>query len=196
MRRVHLKGGREIILSDTVGFISDLPTQLVAAFRATLEEVTAADVILHVRDIANPDSDAQKQQVLKVLGELGMVDGEGENPSIPMVEVWNKWDLLTPDRARELDQVIAARSDEIIVPVSALTGQGCGDLLDAVDRLLTADAKLYSFVLPARDGQRIAWLHAHGEVVEETDGGEGDDGPRLQLEVRLSPREFGRFSRL
>jgi GTP-binding protein HflX len=196
MRAVRLPGVAKAILSDTVGFISDLPTQLVAAFRATLEEVAAADVILHVRDIANPDSDAQKQQVLKVLGELGMVDGEGENPSIPMVEVWNKWDLLTPDRARELNQVIAARSDEIIVPVSALTGQGCGDLLDAVDRFLTADAKLYSFVLPARDGQRIAWLHAHGEVVEETDGGEGDDGPRLRLEVRLSPREFGRFSRL
>jgi GTP-binding protein HflX len=196
MRAVRLPGVEKAILSDTVGFISDLPTQLVAAFRATLEEVTAADVILHVRDIANPDSDAQKQQVLKVLEELGLTDGKGDTPSIPMIEVWNKRDLLGPGRASELDAIIAARADEIIVPVSALTGEGCDDLLAAVDRLLTADAKLYSFVLPARDGQRIAWLHAHGEVVEEAEGGEGEDGPQRRLQVRLSSREFGRFSRL
>jgi len=196
MRAIRLPGVDKAILSDTVGFISDLPTQLVAAFRATLEEVTAADVILHVRDIANPDSEAQKQQVLNVLEELGLVDEGGENPTLPMLEVWNKWDLVKPDRAADLEVVMAARSDEIIVPVSALTGHGCEELLAAVDRLLTADAKLYNFALPVSDGQRIAWLHAHGEVIEEADDGEGPDGPQLRLQVRLSPREFGRFSRL
>jgi len=196
MRAVRLPGVDKAILSDTVGFISDLPTQLVAAFRATLEEVTAADVILHVRDIANPDTEAQKNQVLKVLGELGLVDGEDGKPPIPMVEVWNKWDLLSLGRAAELEAVMAARPDEVIVPVSAITGQGCEALLDTVSRLLTADAKLYSFILPAGDGQRIAWLHAHGEVVRERESGDAADGPRLHLDVRLSPREFGRFSRL
>jgi len=196
MRAVRLPGVEKAIMSDTVGFISDLPTQLVAAFRATLEEVTAADVILHVRDIANPETDAQKQQVLKVLGELDLVDEEGGNPAIPMIEVWNKWDLLSPTQVEQLSEVIAARPDEIIVPTSAVTGEGCDDLLTVVDRLLTADARLYTFVLPASDGQRIAWLHAHGEVVEESDAGEGEQGPQLRLGVRLSPKEFGRFSRL
>lgn len=196
MRAVRLPGVEKAILSDTVGFISDLPTQLVAAFRATLEEVTAADVILHVRDIANPESEAQKQQVLKVLGELDLVDEEGGAPAVPIVEVWNKWDLLSPTRAEQLAEVIAARPDEIIVPTSAVTAQGCEELLTVVDRLLTADAKLYTFVLPASDGQRIAWLHAHGEVVEEAAAGEGEQGPQLRLAVRLTPKEFGRFARV
>jgi GTP-binding protein HflX len=196
MRAIRLPGIDKAILSDTVGFISDLPTQLVAAFRATLEEVTAADIILHVRDIASPESDAQKQQVLKVLGELDLVDEEGENPRLPMIEVWNKWDLLEGEQAADLRAVMATRPDEVIVPVSALTGEGCDQLLDTVSRVLTSDAKLYSFVLPASDGQRIAWLHAHGEVVAEESEGEGAGGPQLRLQVRLNPRELGRFSRL
>jgi len=196
MRAVRLPGVEKAILSDTVGFISDLPTQLVAAFRATLEEVTAADIILHVRDIANPDTESQKLQVLKVLGEIGIVDGEGGEPTIPVIEVWNKWDLLDKQRAAELDEIVAARTDDKVIPVSALTGQGCDALLEAVSDALTSDARLYTFVLPAGDGQRIAWLHAHGEVVEETDGGEGPSGPQLRLQVKLSPREFGRYSRL
>jgi GTP-binding protein HflX len=196
MRSVRLPGIDKAILSDTVGFISDLPTQLVAAFRATLEEVTAADVVLHVRDIANPDTEGQKVQVLKVLGELGLVDSEDGSPPIPMIEVWNKVDLLGAEGLDHMRAAIAARPDELIVPVSATTGEGCDALLDAVSKLLTVDAKLYSFVLSAGDGQRIAWLHAHGEVVSESETGEGVDGPRLHLDVRLSPREFGRFSRL
>jgi GTP-binding protein HflX len=196
MRAVRLPGVEKAILSDTVGFISDLPTQLVAAFRATLEEVTGADVILHVRDIASPDNEAQKQQVLKVLGELGLVDEEGDNASIPVIEVWNKWDLLEPERQAELKAVAAARDDQIIIPLSALGGQGCDSLLNAVSQLLTADARLYTFALPLTDGQRIAWLHAHGDVVAENLAEEGEQGPQMRLQVRLTPREFGRYTRL
>ncbi|MDE2435993.1 MAG: GTPase HflX [Sphingomonadales bacterium] len=196
MRRIRLPGVDKAILSDTVGFISDLPTQLIAAFRATLEEVTAADVIIHVRDIANPDTLAQKAQVLAVLEDLGLLDDEGAEPKVPIIEAWNKWDLLDAVRAEELRQQIAAHPDEVIVPVSALTGDGCEDLLEAVGKLLTQGARLHSFLLPASDGQRLAWLHAHGEVIEDREGGEDDRGPLRHLQVRLDPRELGRFMRL
>ncbi len=196
MRAVRLPGVEKAILSDTVGFISDLPTQLVAAFRATLEEVTSADLILHVRDIANPDSDAQKGQVLEILADLGLLSDEPGEPKVSIVEVWNKWDLLDSDRAAELEAVRAHREDEFIVPVSAVTGQGCDALVDSLGHLLTADARLHSFILPASAGQRIAWLHAHGDVVAEEDAGEGEGGPQRRLKVLLSPRELGRFSRL
>ena len=196
MRAIRLPGVDKAILSDTVGFISDLPTQLVAAFRATLEEVTAADVIVHVRDIANPETEAQKLQVLKVLGELGLVEEEGEAPRLPMIEVWNKWDLLDAERRDELEAARAARPDEVIVELSALTGHGCDDLLETIGRLLTSDAKVHSIVLPASAGQKIAWLHAHGEVVREGDAGEGEGGPLRHLWVRLTPRELGRFNQL
>jgi GTP-binding protein HflX len=196
MRRIRLPGVDKAILSDTVGFISDLPTQLVAAFRATLEEVTAADVIVHVRDIANPDSLAQKRQVLDVLEELGLIEGEGAAPTIPIVEAWNKWDLLPPDRAAELAEQIAAHPDEVIVPLSALTGEGCEELLAAVSRLLTSGARPHEFIVPVSDGQRLAWLHAHGEVVADEDGGDDERGPLRRVTVRLEPRELGRFVRL
>lgn len=196
MRRIRLPGVDKAILSDTVGFISDLPTQLVAAFRATLEEVTAADVIVHVRDIANPDTAAQKRMVLDVLGELGLIEAEGATPKVPIVEAWNKWDLLDGDRREDLRELITAHSDEVIVPVSALTGEGCEELLEAVGKLLTQGARLHNFVLPASDGQRLAWLHAHGEVISDVEAGEDERGPLRRLEVRLDPRELGRFARL
>jgi GTPase len=201
MRAIRIPGLDKAILSDTVGFISDLPTQLVAAFRATLEEVTGADVILHVRDIANPDTEAQKRQVLNVLDDLGLVagseEGDADAPRIPIVEVWNKWDLLDAQRAAELQDIRAQHADEVIVPVSALTGKGVEALLESAGRLLTSDAQTYSFVLPASDGQKLAWLHAHGEVVSEEEAVQqaGKD-PLLRLKVRLSARELGRFSRL
>lgn len=195
MRSVRLPGIDKAILSDTVGFISDLPTQLVAAFRATLEEVTAADVIVHVRDIASLESKAQRREVLQVLEDLGLVE-EGGTPKIPMVEVWNKWDLLSTERAAELQEIIDTRPDEIIVPMSALTGQGSSALLERIGAMLTSSAKLHEFVLPAADGQRLAWLHAHGEVIEEAEAGEGEQGPERRLIVRLTPRELGRFVRL
>jgi len=196
MRAVRLPGVEKAILSDTVGFISDLPTQLVAAFRATLEEVTAADVILHVRDIANPDTDAQKKQVMQVLEDLGVIAGEGGEVSIPIVEVWNKWDLVDAGRKAELREIIAHRDDEIIVPLSAVTGEHCDALLETVGHVLTADARVCTFVLPASDGQKIAFLHARGDVLSESDAGMGEEGPQLRIEVRLSQRELGRFASL
>lgn len=196
MRRIRLPGVDKAILSDTVGFISDLPTQLVAAFRATLEEVTAADVIVHVRDIANPDSAAQKSEVLDVLADLGLVEEDGSASAVPIVEAWNKWDLLDSERVAQLLEQASAHGDEVIVPVSALTGYGCDALLEAVGRVLTQGAKTHIFVLPVSDGQRLAWLHAHGEVLSDNDGGEDDRGPLRRVEVRLDPRELGRFTRL
>lgn len=195
MRAIRLPGVEKAILSDTVGFISDLPTQLVAAFRATLEEVVAADVILHVRDMSNPAHTEQKAQVLEVLAELGVTgDGarNGEGPKI--VEAWNKWDLLDADRRAELAE--AAAADDEVVPLSAGTGFGCDTLLERLGAMLTGSARLVSFTLPASDGQKIAWLHAHGEVLEEEDAGEGDAGPLRRIAVKLTPRELGRFAAL
>ncbi len=196
MRRIRLPGVDKAILSDTVGFISDLPTQLVAAFRATLEEVTAADVVVHVRDVANPDSLAQKREVLGVLEDLGLIEEDGGAPTVPIVEAWNKWDLLDAERAADLTEQIAHHADEVIVPMSAVTGEGCDELLAAVSRLLTSAARVHLFTLPASDGQRLAWLHAHGEVLVDEDAGEDERGPLRHLEVRLEPRELGRFTRL
>ena len=197
MRALRLPGVEKAILSDTVGFISDLPTQLVAAFRATLEEVTAADVIVHVRDIANPDSAAQKVQVLEVLEDLGLVEaGSGGHMLVPVVEVWNKWDLLQSFEIPDLAAEQARRKDDRIVCLSALTGEGCDRLLKVLGDMLTERAELHSFVLPASDGQRIAWLHAHGEVLRDEDAGEGEYGPCRRIEVRLDTKELGRFSRL
>ena len=196
MRAVRLPGLDKAIISDTVGFISDLPTQLVAAFRATLEEVTAADVIVHVRDIANPDTAAQKQQVLLVLSDLGLLDPDASEPKIPIIEAWNKWDLLDADRAAELAEQVELHDDEVVVPISALTGEGCEALLAKIGQVLTSGAKLHKFSIPATDGQRIAWLHANGEVSLDGEGGIDDRGPLRQLEVRLTPRDLGRFSRL
>src|SRR5690606_32318864 len=113
MRAVRLPGIDKAILSDTVGFISDLPTQLVAAFRATLEEVTAADLIVHVRDMANPDNALQKRQVLDVLGELGVIEGEGGPSTIPIVEAWNKLDLLSGEQRETLEALVKDREDVV-----------------------------------------------------------------------------------
>ena len=194
MRAIVLPGVEKVILSDTVGFISDLPTQLVAAFRATLEEVTAADVILHVRDIANPDSQDQKRHVLQVLSDLGVTEGEQGETSIPIVELWNKWDLLSDERRDELHAAAEGRDD--VLPVSAMTGMGLDGLRQHLSDLLTRGATLHKLVLPAQDGARIAWLHAHGEVLDERDAGEGEEGPLRELAVRLTDKEFGRFEAL
>jgi GTP-binding protein HflX len=196
MRAIRLPGVEKAILSDTVGFISDLPTQLVAAFRATLEEVTAADLILHVRDIANPETEAQKRQVLEVLGDLGVMPEEGEESAIPILEVWNKWDLLGAEQADELKHFVDERGSDDVVTISALTGEGCENLLDVVGQKLTVGAGLYTFVVPAEDGERLAFLHARGQVVSEDVEDGGEEGPRVRLQVRMSERELGRFTSL
>lgn len=193
MRSIGLPGVEKAILSDTVGFISDLPTQLVAAFRATLEEVTAADVICHVRDMANPSHAAQKKQVIDVLGDLGVVDPKTGLSSLPIMEIWNKCDLLAPDSLEELRE---AANGQGAVVLSAVTGEGVSALEAELARLLTGAAREVTLTLPLRDGRRIAWLHAHGEVLAEEDGGEGVDGPMRRVMVRLNPKELGQFSRL
>ncbi|MFB0611396.1 GTPase HflX [Aurantiacibacter poecillastricola] len=194
MRAITLPGVEKAILSDTVGFISDLPTQLVAAFRATLEEVTAADIVLHVRDIANPDTAQQKRQVLQVLTDLGVIVEEGEDDPTPILEVWNKWDLLD-DTQREDLGAIAAQDDDVVL-VSATNGKGVDTLREKLGKVLTEGARLHSLLLPAGDGARIAWLHAHGEVLGDEDAGQGDTGPMRRIDVRLTEKEWGRFESL
>ena len=196
MRAVRLPGLDKAILSDTVGFISDLPTQLVAAFRATLEEVTAADCIVHVRDVANPASGEQKTEVEEILADLGVISEAGAEAGVPLIEAWNKWDLLEPDeRAMRLDLVAIQPRNRLAVPISAATGEGIDALVAAVAKVLTDKAKRYDFVVAAGDGQRLAWLHANGDVL--ADNQDMDDGePVRRLSVRLTPRDLGRYAEL
>jgi GTP-binding protein HflX len=182
MRQLRLPSGRRTILSDTVGFISDLPTQLVAAFRATLEEVTEADLVLHVRDIHHPESEAQRQDVHAVLGELGLSRMVEEG----LVEILNKVDLLP--EAERLRLAARAQRNEDCVPVSAATGEGCQELLALLDRRFDSGRQAVELAVPLSDGAAIAWLYAHGEVVERR-----DDETRAHLAVRLSPADLGRF---
>jgi len=182
MREIALPGIDKAILSDTVGFVSDLPTQLVAAFRATLEEVVSADLIVHVRDISHPDSDAQRADVEQVLGEIG-AGGEGRAPRI---EAWNKVDLLGAEEA-ERTRAEAARRDDVAV-ISALTGEGVGLLLGAASETLRKGSKVRVVTLPAEDGELIAWLHANGEVLSYD-----HEGLETRFVVRLSDTDWARF---
>ena len=182
LRQISLPGIDKAILSDTVGFVSDLPTQLVAAFQATLEEVVSADLLLHVRDIAHPDSEAQRADVEQVLDEIGVT------AETPRIEAWNKLDLLDEGRRAELlDQ--AARRDDVM-PISVLTGEGVPALIEQVAAKLTAGHRRYHLVLDAADGAAAAWLHAHGEVLEQRSEEEG-----VCYEVRLAPADYERFMR-
>lgn len=193
MRAIQLPGIEKAIISDTVGFISDLPTQLVAAFRATLEEVISADIILHVRDMSNSAHEAQKKQVLNVLSDLGVVDGESGESDIPILEVWNKIDLVDEERANEL-RSIAESSDDAIV-ISAATGEGLDRLLDAVSSRLTGEAQELELKVSASDGRKLAWLHAHGEVLSD-ELADVQGQPMRKLIVRLNPKELGQFQAL
>ena len=193
MRAIGLPGVEKAILSDTVGFISGLPTQLVAAFRATLEEVTGADLICHVRDMANPSHAAQKKQVLEVLADLGVVAKDTGGSTIPILEVWNKCDLLDTEMLVELRKAAGAKEAAIL---SAATGEGVAALEERIAGLLTGAAQEVSFILPLSDGRRMAWLHAHGEVLAEEDAGDGATGPQRRVTVRLNPKELGQFATL
>jgi GTP-binding protein HflX len=182
LRMLKLPDGRPAILSDTVGFISDLPHELVESFRATLEEVKEADVILHVRDIASEESEAEAEDVRAVLERLG-IDVEERN----VIEVWNKADLVEPDLAEELAGD-ARRQDPPAVLISAATGQGCEALLAAIARMVD-DAPPVSVHASADQGAAVAWLYRHGRVmdrVEDEDGG-------VRLAVRLTPQALGQF---
>jgi GTP-binding protein HflX len=180
MRGLRLPSGRRIILSDTVGFISELPTELVAAFRATLEEVAEADVILHVRDTAHPDSAAQRADVLAVLDGMqkdGTIDAGWPARTI---EVLNKADLVGGvDHVQPRDGA---------VPISAITGEGLPALLAAIDARMAAGMERAEYAIPPADGARIAWLYEHGEVLDRI-----DEEAAIRLTVRLLPADRARF---
>ncbi|HEX8379129.1 MAG TPA: GTPase HflX, partial [Allosphingosinicella sp.] len=182
MREIPLPGFDKAILSDTVGFISELPTQLVAAFRATLEEVISADLILHVRDISHPDSDAQREDVEAVLKEIG-AGGEG---GAPLVEAWNKIDLLEPEEGERVQAEAARRED--VIRLSALTGEGLDELLECASAKLSKGALLRTVTLGASDGETIAWLHANGRIESQR-----SDGVETMFEVRLSEADWARL---
>jgi len=189
MREVRLPSQRRIILSDTVGFISDLPTMLVAAFRATLEEVIEADIILHVRDIAHEETEAQARDVEAVLSDLG-IDTQAVNGHI--LEVWNKVDLISPDRLSEL-QHEARRNERAPVLVSAATGEGLDDLYAVLDARLGADDAILNLQIPAADGRLLAWLHENTEILERTDGEAGTVSLRLRVPGEKRDRVIGQL---
>ncbi len=181
LRAIRLQSGANIILSDTVGFVSNLPTELIAAFRATLEEVLEADILLHVRDISHPDTQAQKEDVEAVLKRLFRTQALPEN----VIEVCNKVDLLPQDQ-REFLQ------DSSILAVSAMTGEGIDALLRRVDadirRHFMEDAEL---TLDIANGEALAWLYRHGQVVSQHSGEQ-----ELRLHVRITPQNLARFRHL
>jgi GTP-binding protein HflX len=185
MREIRIPGFDKAILSDTVGFVSDLPTELVAAFRATLEEVASADLLIHVRDMAHPDHDAQREDVDDVLAALGL--GE-EGP--PRIEAWNKVDLLDGEERAALLNEAARRGD--VVPISALAGTGVDQLQKRIGERLTQDDQVVEISLPTKDGGKIAWLHARGEVLDQQVG----DDDEIHLSVRLSRDNWARFQAL
>lgn len=180
MRSVVLPGGRTIILSDTVGFINDLPTELVAAFRATLEEVAQADIILHVRDCSHPQTSLQKKDVLRVLSNMahdGMLESNWEER---VIEVLNKVDLIVHH-----DGLVQLEGR---VGVSALKGEGLSRLLEVIEERLSAQEKILSFVIPHHDGAAVAWLHQHGRIIDSS-----ADEENTRLQVCLSDENNGRF---
>jgi len=185
MRNLQLPSGRKAILSDTVGFVSDLPHELVAAFRATLEEVLEADVIVHVRDISHAESAAQKRDVEEVLGQLGITPGTGEPP---IIEALNKIDLL--DGASRTHILGAAERSPDQVAVSAATGEGTSSLLDAIDSELARRRRALGLAVPLSDGETIAWLYRRGEILKREDG-----DTETHLTVLLDPEDLARLEK-
>jgi len=185
MRDIRLPGFDKAILSDTVGFVSDLPTELIAAFRATLEEVASADLLVHVRDMNHPDREAQREDVEDVLASLGLA----EEGAPPRLEAWNKVDLLADEeRTRLLED--AKRRDNV-VPISALTGEGLEALRERMANKLRSGEQVHQIRLAAAEGSKIAWLHARGEVLDQR-----VDDNEIALSVRLSPENWARFQSL
>jgi GTP-binding protein HflX len=186
MRRLKLPNGRAAILSDTVGFISDLPHELVEAFRATLEEVKEADIVLHVRDIASAETEAEAADVRRVLAELGAGDGAGQR----VLEVCNKIDLL-PDDARAFLTAREARERGGALAISAATGEGCERLVGRLTSLVD-EGPLLTVALDASDGEGLAWLYRNGRVLDRRDGEHGE----VVVRTRLDPAALSRFERL
>ena len=185
MRKITLPGGQPVILSDTVGFISDLPTELVAAFRATLEEVLEADLIVHVRDITHIDTGAQRQDVLDVLKRLGVdTDDEGT-----YLEVLNKIDVLEPEEKEKLYNSTERGKGQ--VAISAITGEGTETFLRRIEDLLTARQKVLELEIPAEDGATLSWIYRNGTVLERT-----DQEDIVHIEAKFSPENLGRLEKI
>jgi GTP-binding protein HflX len=182
MRRLGLPSGRTAILSDTVGFISELPAHLVAAFRATLEEVTEADLVVHVRDAHHPDREAQREDVLSVLANLGLDEAAEDR----IIEAMNKIDLLDGAARTSLSNHLAREPNS--VALSAATGEGCDDLLALIDRSLESGSRAVRLDIPLSDGRMLAWVYRHGEVL-----GRRDDNDAAHLSVRLSEADIARL---
>ena len=185
LRGVTLPSGRRVIISDTVGFVSNLPTHLVAAFRATLEEVCEADIIVHVRDISHPECEAQKSDVHGVLESLGLADRVNDG----LIEVLNKVDAM---EANSRDLMASVNGKHAIgIAVSALTGEGCDALLSRLDETCASAWETVSFSISHADGRALAWLYRHGEVVSRT-----DDDSVAHIRVRLDRANLARFHHL
>jgi len=192
VRKLALPHGREIMISDTVGFVADLPHDLVAAFRATLEEVTDADIILHIRDIANPDHLAQAHDVLAVLADLGV-----STETTPVVEVWNKIDLLPRDEDGEIEALATlgpAGRTAAVIPVSAHTGEGVEQLKLAIEKLLGENSRVYHVHVPHTAGADIGWLHSHAEIVSRDEPTEKGSGFVVRIEPRHKTAFLERFN--
>jgi GTP-binding protein HflX len=191
MREIALPSGRRVVLSDTVGFISDLPTNLVAAFRATLEEVVAADLLLHVRDVSHPESDAQYHDVIAVLADLG-IDADAD--SAPVLEVWNKADKLTANARAELTRTLTRRNRAGVL-VSALTGEGIDALYAALDAELGRHDEVLDLKIPAGEGRLLSWLHANAEVLAQEMEGSGAILTRVRIEPAAKGKLAGQLKR-
>lgn len=188
MRSIRLPSGRECVISDTVGFVSDLPTHLVAAFRATLEEVVEADLIVHVRDIVHPDSERQRADVEEVLRAIGAIE---EGGSMPLIEALNKIDALPAEQRRALETKASAGPERTRqFPVSALSGEGVEGLLRAIEDFLGREAAAREVSVPLSDGATIAWLYRHGDVRSRH-----DDGETARLTVALDAAASAQFDR-
>ena len=191
MREITLPTGRRIVLSDTVGFISDLPTNLVAAFRATLEEVVAANLILHVRDVSHAESEAQYHDVVAVLGDLGI---DADSDSAPILEVWNKADRLAPAARTEVELALSRRNRPAVL-VSALTGEGIEALRDQLDKELGRYDEVLDLEIPADQGRLLSWLHANAEVLEQKTEGSGAVLARIRIEPAAKGKLAGQLKR-
>jgi GTP-binding protein HflX len=186
LRRMKLPQGRTVILSDTVGFISDLPTHLVAAFRATLEEVLEADLILHVRDMSDPDNGAQSSDVLRILADLGIDEKDGAER---ILEVWNKIDLLEPEAREAL--VLKAGSQPNAIAVSAISGEGIDRLLSEINQRLSGVLVDRDVILPVTQLQLLPWVYDHSIVDAREDLEDGN----VRLELRLTETEAAELDR-
>ena len=188
MREISLPGVEKAILSDTVGFVSDLPTQLVAAFRATLEEVISADIIVHVRDISHSESDAQRDDVLQILRDLGVLDDEDAANQPRMLEVWNKIDLLDAEKREDMSALVQ-RNDDLLM-ISAQTGEGVDAFKAHLSALIAKGNLVRSVRLKASDGAALAWLHARGTINSQI-----VDEDLVTVEASLSRQLWGQFDK-